>query len=212
MLGDETSGIADLREKLPICHVEVLLSCKIMSGLTDGQNIMKYFTSNHLFHFMNIKIWKISKAGEISVWRDAKILARRSIFEAVSLGWSSGKSQFIHCVFVSVIFIELVSLGWFLLLWFGLQEFNAGSRLIGLCFLQYCGRKDTEIFGNHVDSFCCSGHKWMDSHSCWWTPVAIKHDGPWYRVVNSLSSLKRNWSDLAPKRWSASCTWQRSYA
>ena len=56
MLGDETSGIADLRGKLPICHVEVLLSCKIMSGLTDGQNIMKYFTSNHLFHFMNIKI------------------------------------------------------------------------------------------------------------------------------------------------------------
>lgn len=67
MLGGETSGIADLREKLPICPVEVLLSCKIMSGLTDGQNTMKYFTSNHLFHFMNIKIWKTSKAVEISV-------------------------------------------------------------------------------------------------------------------------------------------------
>ena len=32
-----------------------MLSCK-MSGLTDGQNTMKYFTSNYFFHFMNIKI------------------------------------------------------------------------------------------------------------------------------------------------------------
>ena len=75
MLDDETSGIADLREKWPICHVEVLLSCKIVSRLTDGQNTIKYFTSNHLLHFMNIKIWKISKAGEIW-WQ----------------GWPSGES------------------------------------------------------------------------------------------------------------------------